>query len=235
LISDDYELPTKNIPPSLHHFRKKVIELMTHDPDVDRVISRLATGSLDRSAVCGITAVKRYLIAIYIYSKLPILAEQEGMPVAQLCLQLAWVIRDMHKSGAYDASTDELKAIRRDLTDQWRLIPLTETAALELAINYYDTAIYQSMTLVEQGIEYKVQQQIARINVRLKRFKVARQQLFDTVMKGNKQIAGLKKSLRPQDREVDRQHNKNIMDELCRINAFVKETKTLLEFCSTLK
>jgi len=232
---DDFSEPTRDIPASISNFKKKVIELYTKDECVGAVINVLSVEEDKLGDNSYISVVRNYLLAIHLYSKIHMVADQEGAPLADLCLHLAWVYRDMHRAQSADIYIKELKRIKVAVGDVWPSVPLTETAALEMALYYYDVAVYQSRSLVERGIEHKVLQLMARINIRLKRIKEARRLLLDTVMNGNKQIAALKASLKPESSEFNKVHNKNVMQDLCRVNAFVKETKALLEFCSTLK
>lgn len=232
---DNFSDPTRDIPASLSHFRKKVVELYTKDEVIAAVIDVLASNDESLGSGTYLSVISKYLLAIHLYSHIPMLAEQEGVPIAQLCLHLAWIYRDMNREVAGDTYARELKKIKLAIEKYWTEAPLTETAALDMALQYYDVAVYQSRTLVERGIEHTILQHMARINIRLKRIKEARKLLLDTVMNGNKQIAALKASLKPESSEFNKVHNKEVMKHLCRVNAFVKETKALLEFCSTLK
>ena len=232
---DEFEDPTRDIPPSLNNFRKKVIDLRTNDSQVNNVVHALSADDNFDDCNGFITTIRRYLLAIHLHSKIPLIAEQEGVPIAQLCHHLAWVYRELHHAVKDDSYIMELKKIKLTIGQLWPDVPLTETAALEMALFYYDVAVYQSITLVERSIVHKVLQLMGRIYIRLKRIRDARRLLLDTIMNGNKQIASFKAQLKPDTGEFNRQHNKGVMQELCRINAFVKETKSLLEFCGTLK
>lgn len=235
LEHDDFEDPTKDIPPSLHNFRKKVTYLFSEDHEVAGVISMLSNEDNFEDGCEFVVAIRRYLQAICVYSKLPIIAEQEGVPLAQLCLHLAWIYRDLRSANVDELYLSELKKIKLAIDHLWIKAPLNETAALEMALYYYDIAVYQSMSLVERGVEHEVLQLMGRIYIRLGRIREARKMLLDTIMNGNKQIANYKTKLKPENNEFNRLHNKEVLKDLCRINAFVKETKALLEYCSTLK
>ena len=233
---DEFHEPTRDMPPSLNNFRKKVVELYTNNTEINSIRSLLFNDTKDSNDCHSyISTIKRYLRAIHLYSKIPIICEQEGVQIAQLYLHLAWVYRDMNHYKPDSSDINKLKNIKLTIGDLWRSAPFTETAALEMALHYLDTAVYQSTSLLERGLEHKTLQLMGRIFIKLEKIKDARRLLLETIMNTNKQIAGKKQELKPNNNEFNKLHNKEIMSDLCRMTDFVEETKKLLEFCTTLK
>ena len=113
----------------------------------------------------------------------------------------------MNQAETSDENVLELKKIKLAIDNIWRDAPLNETSALIMALKYYDVAVYQSMSLVERGVEHKVLQLMGRIYIRLKRIREARKMLLDTIMNGNKQISALKSKLKPDTNEFNRLQN----------------------------
>jgi uncharacterized protein (DUF2225 family) len=224
--AEDFEDPTKNIAPSLSNFRKKVKEVVDSET-FSVLIGLLFEFTGDDSFMI---AIKKYLVSIYLYKNVFVIRQQEAVPLANLYLHLAWILRELQEREELATYEKKLEELKGELSHIWHDMPITEVELLNLAIESYYTALNKTATN-DDWKQCKLTQLIARIYIRINRPKEARKILLDILMIINRNTARLKSTLKPDVNEFNKLHNKKIMKDLCRNNEFAKETKDLIELC----
>jgi len=217
-------------------FCNKVRNLLVEEPTIFRVIELFSTNSVDNPLpeITYDVAVRRYMIAIYILQNIDQVSKLDALPLGKYYLRLAWLYREIDNVEANTPLIKNLIELKTQASNYWSTVPVTENAALDLSVKYYETAVYESTINLMKETEHKIFQLLARINIGRGEFDSARSLLHEGLKCVYHLKGELENSLKGVKGLKQEQLYEEVLPKLRDINTFYIETNDLLYHCKEL-
>lgn len=129
-------------------------------------------------------ALQLTLLAIYMWDRIGGMVKQSYGMQAHYCMMLGWLLRDRQELDHHPQKTNEaLHHWRKELATYWPEMPLTEEAALKMAIGYYEQSLGISSFVRSPVREATALQRVALIRIALGDALAAREVLLECLTK----------------------------------------------------
>ena len=156
-----FEDGAKDLSCSNHNFRKKMMTCLEEDEGLKKTIELLSERNDGESLYFW--AIKKFLMAIRFLQAVPLIEEQDSLPLAKYCLNLSYLLRELEVSNIAMMIKQQTDQLKFDLIALWPDVPISGKLAFEKAHYYYDKTYYNSSIPKRKNIEPQLLQMIGRL------------------------------------------------------------------------
>ncbi len=207
-----------NLTPSL--LRRKISDWMRGGDPVCTVLwKELASQSPFVSGIIN------YLIAIRQLMCFDHVINRDSLRPGKYCLHLGWLLQDINRSGNPGEINDGIAVLQNKLGDVWPQAPLSDEAAIKMALEYYSNCYYLSDLPKRFNIEQQIMLLMVRLNLYLNNPRAAEDLVFKCLKMLNAELTEPRSLLKSSDPETQMMAQSRIME----INGQINETQQMLE------